>query len=181
MNATPSRIQHREPAPSAKTGRHRWAWVLGVVIVQFLLVLAAVAPQVSARVLGDEYHLRVAALDPIDPFRGAYVALSYPDLPGNQQDRVDPRPDTPGPTYVPLEQNGAVWTGGTPSPHRPASGPYLKCQDDGWNLSCGIESWFVPQGEARRVEDAVMAGRATAVVRIDQRGNAAIVDLILAD
>lgn len=180
MNSTPH-IQSREPAMSGKTGRPRWAWVLGVVILQSLLVLAAVAPHLSARALGDEYRLRVALLDPIDPFRGAYVALSYPDLPGIQAHQERPRPNTPGPAYVPLEQDGSVWAGGTPSARRPASGPYLRCEDDGWNLSCGIESWFVPQEEARQIEEAVMGGRATALVRIDERGNAAIVDLTLAN
>lgn len=179
MSSTQPRIPQRQPATFAKTGQPRWAWILGVVVVQALLVLGAVAPQVSARALGDEYRLRVAPLDPIDPFRGAYVALSYPDLPANQMSEPGPRPNTPGPAYVPLEQDGAIWRGGSPSADRPASGPYLRCEDDGWNLRCGIESWFVPQDEARRIEDAVADSSATALVRIDKRGNAAIVDLTL--
>ena len=47
---------------------------------QLALVGLAVAPQLSARIVGDTYLVRVAPVDPIDPFRGAYVALDYPDL-----------------------------------------------------------------------------------------------------
>ncbi len=51
-----------------------------VALVQLALVGVAVAPRLSARLTGDEYRLRVAPVDPIDPFRGAYVDLDYPDL-----------------------------------------------------------------------------------------------------
>ena len=51
-----------------------------VALVQLALVGVAVAPRLSARLTGDEYRLRVQPVDPIDPFRGAYVDLDYPDL-----------------------------------------------------------------------------------------------------
>ena len=51
-----------------------------VAVAQLALVGVAVAPQLSARAFGDEYRMRVAPVDPIDPFRGAYVDLGYPDL-----------------------------------------------------------------------------------------------------
>ena len=51
-----------------------------IAVSQLALVGLAVAPQLSARVAGDPYLVRVAPVDPIDPFRGAYVALDYPDL-----------------------------------------------------------------------------------------------------
>ena len=58
---------------------------------QLALVGLAVAPQLSARVAGDTYLVRVAPVDPIDPFRGAYVALDYPDLRhGGSQSVVEP-------------------------------------------------------------------------------------------
>ena len=54
---------------------------VGIIAVsQLALVGLAVAPQLSARLTGDTYLVRVAPVDPIDPFRGAYVALDYPDL-----------------------------------------------------------------------------------------------------
>ena len=51
-----------------------------VAVSQLVLVGVAVAPQLSARLRGDTYLLEVAPIDPVDPFRGAYVALDYPDL-----------------------------------------------------------------------------------------------------
>lgn len=160
--------------------RRRWIWVAAAVLAQGGLVAAAVAPQLSARATGQEYRLRVAPLDPIDPFRGAYVALTYPDLPMTPGPVEGPeQPRTPGPAYVPLTQHDQVWRGGPPQHDAPASGPYLACDDDGWSLRCGIDSWFVPQAEARRIEDAVRDGRAVAVVSIDDHGNAALVDLVL--
>ena len=41
-------------------------------------------------------------------------------------------------------------------------------------MSCGIESWFTDQDEAKRLEAEVADG-AVATVKIDDRGNAAIV------
>ena len=50
-----------------------------VATTQLALVGVGVAPQLSARATGDTYLVRVAPVDPIDPFRGTYVALDYPD------------------------------------------------------------------------------------------------------
>ena len=66
------------------------AKVTVVALVQLALVGVAVAPRLSARLTGDEYLLRVAPVDPIDPFRGAYVDLDYPDL------HLDERSDAVG-------------------------------------------------------------------------------------
>ena len=76
-----------------------------VALVQLALVGVAVAPRLSARLTGDEYRLRVAPVDPIDPFRGAYVDLDYPDL--NLDDEVA---GDDGTVYITLEEDGEVWT-----------------------------------------------------------------------
>lgn len=152
-------------------------------LLQLGLLGAAVAAPLSARLVGREYLLRVAQADPIDPFRGAYVALSYPDLDppvdtSGEPDHARPR----GPVFVPLIADGEVWRGGPPvgtAPSGPSgpSGPYLRCHDDGWRMRCGIESWFLPEGKAAAVGRAVADGKAVAVVRIDSRGNAALVEV----
>ena len=51
-----------------------------IAVTQLALVGVGVAPQLSARLAGDTYLMNVAPIDPLDPFRGAYVALDYPDL-----------------------------------------------------------------------------------------------------
>ena len=157
--------------------------VPGVIALgQLALVGLAVAPQLSARVAGDTYLLQVAPLDPIDPFRGAYVALDYPDL-RHYGSRMS---DTPGlgaledgeqgDVYITLVQRGDVWAADVWTRDRPESGPYLSCDDRSWQIRCGIESFFLPQDEAAETEDLLRDG-AVAEVRIDGRGNAAVVDV----
>lgn len=162
----------------------RIVWLLAALLLQVGLVGVAVAPQLSARVAGDEYRLLVGPVDPIDPFRGAYVDLGYPGLPLPSQVSIDPdvSPQTPhGRVYVPLVRDDSVpgggWKGASIVGERPASGPSLQCENQGWRLRCGIESWFVPQDRALQIEQAMRGKGAVAVVRIDSGGRAAIVDL----
>jgi uncharacterized membrane-anchored protein len=149
-------------------------------VVQLALLGGVLWPQLSARVAGDEYRLAVEPVDPIDPFRGAYVVLGYPDLPQRQPSRNLPVPDART-VYVPLEQQDGtgLWQGGAPVRARPAEGPYLRCQQE-WELRCGIESLFASQDDARRLEQDLADG-AVATVRIDDRGNAALMGIDPAD
>lgn len=178
--------------PSAETvtttdslTRRRRTLVVGAVVIQLLLVVVAVFAPLSARLSGDEVRLRVAPVDPIDPFRGAYVQLGYPDLPA--QPRVFTTEPTDGEieeadrgrgeAWVPLTRDGEVWVGGPVERTRPDSGLYLRCDDSDWRLKCGIESWFLPQDKAAALEQTVRGGSAVATVRIDGRGNAALINV----
>ena len=145
--------------------------VAAACLVHLVLVGVAVAPQLSARLIGVELRLAVAPLDPIDPFRGAYVVLDYPDLPLQQTGRARPLEGT---VFVPLAPAGEVWEGGALTTREPSAGPYLRCDTDGWQLRCGIESLFAAQDEALRIEQQLVTG-AVAVVRVDDNGNAAVV------
>jgi uncharacterized membrane-anchored protein len=144
-----------------------------IVLLQLGLLGAAVAPQLSARLVGDEYRFRVAALDPIDPFRGSYVDLAYADL---QLEGVRV-PGDDGTVYLMLAEEDGLWAATEATRERPADGPYLTCDDSDWRVRCGIESWFLPQDAARSLEEAVATGDAVATVRIDGRGNAALVSV----
>ncbi|MGL5816819.1 MAG: GDYXXLXY domain-containing protein [Phycicoccus sp.] len=168
--------------------RARMTRLAAVVLAQLLLVVAAVWAPLAARLTGEEVVLRVAPVDPIDPFRGAYVELSYPDLPDQpglvpadgsppEPEPVEPEvdPDERGTAYVPLRRDGEIWVGGPLRRTRPAEGPYLACDDSESRLRCGIESWFLPQDDARALEDAVAGGTVRATVRVDGRGHAALV------
>jgi uncharacterized membrane-anchored protein len=145
---------------------------------QLALVGVAVAGPLSARLTGEEYLLAVRPVDPVDPFRGAYVDLGYPTLTGSAETgffRPDEVPGERGEVFVALARDGELWRGGEATRTRPASGPYLRCSDAEWRLRCGIESWFLPQDKAIAVERAVASGTAVARVRVDGRGNAALV------
>lgn len=151
------------------TWRRRRVRVVAACVLQLLVVGVAVAPSLSARVLGEEYRLAVAPVDPIDPFRGAYVALDDPGL-REAVSGIDIEDDV----FVPLEADGDLWVGGRTQASVPASGPYLRCASEGWRVRCGIESFFASQGRARQLERELADG-AVAVIRIDGRGNAAVV------
>ena len=152
--------------------RSRRARVAAACVLQAALVVAAVAPQLSARLTGADYRLAVAPLDPVDPFRGAYVTLGYPGLPALQSEQ---RPLPSGTVFLPLERvpGGELWEGAALTVRQPAEGPFLRCAPEGWRARCGIESLFSSQDEARRMERQLVNG-AVAVVRIDDRGNAAL-------
>ena len=147
-------------------GRRRLAVVLAIVLSLAALVVV-VAPRLSARLTGDELRVAVAPVDPIDPFRGAYVRLTYPSL---RFDDEQPRGDV----FVTLVRDGAVYRGSQVVRQRPAAGPYLACRSSGYDLKCGIESLFVGQARARVLEDLVAGGSAVAVLKVDGRGNAAV-------
>ncbi|SEC42898.1 Uncharacterized membrane-anchored protein [Nocardioides exalbidus] len=141
---------------------------------QLVMVGLAVAPQLSARTTGDTYLLRAAPVDPIDPFRGAYVALDYPGLRDDDNPVLDDGRN--GDLYVTLVRDGDVWRAGRWSRERPDDAPYLACDDRTWQVRCGIESWFLPQDDAKQAEQLLRDG-AVAEVRIDGRGHAAVVDV----
>ena len=153
-----------------------------IALSQLALAGVAVAPQLSARLTGDSYLIAVAPLDPIDPFRGAYVALDYPDLRHDgSQSFVDPGlgaldDGEEGAVYITLEEEDGVWVADGWVRERPDERPYLACDDRSWQIRCGIESLFLPQDTARETEDLLRDG-AVAEVRIDGRGNAAVVDV----
>ncbi len=142
-----------------------------VALSGLLLTALGVAPPLQAHLIGDEYTFRVEPVDPIDPFRGAYVDLGYPDLESESggQERGD--------VFIVLEQRGDVWAAAQQVRKRPDEGPYLACNDLGWRIRCGIESWFVPQDEAKTIEREVAGGHAIATVKIDSRGHAVLVGL----
>jgi len=152
-----------------------------IALAQLALVGLAVAPQLSARVVGDTYLMKVAPLDPIDPFRGAYVMLDYPDLRHGDVDEwntglgsVDD--GDRGDIYVSLQEQGEVWVAAEWTRERPDDGPYLACNDRSWQIRCGIESYFLPQDKASETELLLRDG-AVAEVKIDSRGNATVVDV----
>lgn len=141
-------------------------------VAQAALVAVGVAPQLSARATGDEYRMLVQPVDPIDPFRGAYVDLDYAGPPDSEL-----RGHDSGPVFVTLVEEDGLWRMDEVGEDRPGEAPYLACVDEGWRVRCGIESWFADQGEARRLEAALAEDGAVATIKVDARGNAAIVAL----
>ena len=149
---------------------NRTAVTAVVAVAQLALVGVVVAPQLSARLTGDSYLLAVAPVDPIDPFRGAYVDLDYPDL-----DLGRETPGDEGTVYITLVQDGEVWVASAYTRERPSGTPYLACDDRDWPMRCGMESLFLPQDDAASMQADLGDGSMVAVVKVDGRGNAALV------
>ena len=76
-----------------------------------------------------------------------------------------------------LAESGGVWRATGWTRERPGSGRFLRCDDRDWQIRCGIESYFLPQDEAAATEEEIGDGGLVAVVKVDGRGNAAVVDL----
>jgi uncharacterized membrane-anchored protein len=153
--------------------RSRAIFVAAAVLVQMVLVVVGVGPQLSARLTGAEYRFAVGPIDPIDPFRGAYVQLGYPGLPMDHS-------GVEGEAYIPLIRDGAtgVWRGAGIQRLQPDRGPFLACHTEGYGAPrCGIEYLFLSEERAREVADELRTNTAVAIVRVDSRGNAAIVRL----
>ena len=87
------------------------AKIAAVAATGLALTAVAVYPQLSARLTGEEIQLRVAPVDPIDPFRGAYVDLRYPDLNrlGSEERGIDDGES--GDVFLTLRKKGDVWVG----------------------------------------------------------------------
>ena len=141
------------PTPKEQS-MNRGVTVAVVAAIQPGLVAVAVAPQISARVVGDTQPYALSPLDPIDPFRGAYVTLDYPDLAPDQSASAGGTgmgaldDGERGDVYVTLAQQDEDCVARDYSRERPATGDYLTCDDSDWQIRCGIESFFLPQDKA---------------------------------
>lgn len=172
---TTSARTQQQPHPSRPAmTRKGWTILAAVLAVQLLLVLIAVLPQLSPRVSGTVVQLRVEPLDPIDPFRGAYADLSYPDLPGSQRFERDSQDR--GAAYIPLTREGELWVGGAIQRTQP-DGVFIRCDDSDWRLNCGIESFFADQDRAIALERQLVQREMTAIVKVDRWGNAALLNV----
>jgi uncharacterized membrane-anchored protein len=140
--------------------------VLLAVAAQVAILGVVAVPRLSVRLTGTEYRLRVRPVDPIDPFRGAYVDLRYVGFGSEGAGE--------GRAFITLRRDGDAWVGDRVTRERPDRGPYVACEGDGGSLKCGIESWFVSQDAAREAEVRLADG-AVARVRISGSGRAVLV------
>lgn len=125
--------------------------------------------------LGKEIRVETRPVDPRDLFRGNYARLGYD---------FSTLPATgfrPGDViYLPLEQDGDLWRGLTPSHQPPAQGLYLRGRVSGlpWGgtrrVTYGIEALFAPKEKALQLERELRDG-AVAVLKLAPNGRAALV------
>lgn len=145
--------------------------LLATVAFQALILVAMIASREFVLLRGETIQLRVVPVDPRDLFRGDYVILGY------DFSRMSPDGAGPGQTvYVSLEpeSDGQHWRAGRISTQRPSDGKFLRGRVEADRIVCGIESFFVQEGQGRRYEDAIRSGRLYAEIAVDAEGNAAV-------
>ncbi len=176
--------------------------------VTLRLMLAAAAMTVALLVMvgAKQYTLESGTLvqletRPVDPrslFRGDYVRLRYVislldlnDLPGDKNFEMG---DT---IYVVLKQADPYWVAVSVHRSRPdaARGEVVikgrvayhwretgfanRPARDQIDATYGIESYFVPEGQGRELEDPSQIGRISIVAAVDRFGNAAIKQVLV--
>ncbi|MBI1212835.1 MAG: hypothetical protein GC190_15340 [Alphaproteobacteria bacterium] len=144
----------------------------------------------------DVVTLKVKPVDPSDMFRGDYVILNYDItmldlavLPGDDNYVHD------GWAYVTLGNENGTWVAkavNNKMPPRAAGTVVLRgrvfsastselASPGAMKVEYGIESFFVPQGEGKPIEDERQKGDLTAEIAVDGQGRGAIKSLRRAD
>ena len=169
---------------------------LAIVALAHTGVLAAmVVDRVQLLTSGREITLPIVPVDPRDFFRGEFVRLDYDIRRVPVRLLEGPRPRPNAPFYVVLEKNAqGAWTPlkisrakpDEVSPDRivlkarsafrwpPGTSPNADL-----SVRYGIESYFVPEGQGRRLENLAREKRMAALIAVDARGNAAIKGLVI--
>jgi uncharacterized membrane-anchored protein len=146
-----------------------------VVAAMVAVPLGSIAWNEAKLATGEKVRLQVQPVDPVDFFRGEYVALDYGIA------RIPTAGVGPGETvYVPLRPAGEIWTGDRSTTERPEDGPFIRGRTRrSGGIEFGIETFFVEEGDARRYEQAMVAGRLYADVVLNDDGKARLEDLVI--
>lgn len=129
---------------------------------------------------GRRVLLEVRPVDPNDPFRGEYVALTYPI----SRTPLPPGAQVGDTVYVGLFPDGATWRAAGSAGKQPPSGelPFIRGHVAPGNvIFFGIETFYVEEGRAREYEEAIVRGAVVADVVLDGDGGARLADLLIRD
>ena len=166
--------------------RHRHKFIL-VVVLQIVILLVMIGMKWSTLAFGTKILLKTAPVDPWDLFRGDYVILNYEitnlNLDAIPADKDEYRNNET--IYVTLKKQGKYWNAVSVSSKRPDDGSlaikgivrYHFRPDANLQVDYGIHSYYVPQHEGRRIEDA--RGSMDVEISVDKWGNAAVSKLFI--
>jgi uncharacterized membrane-anchored protein len=146
-----------------------------VVAAMVAIPLGSIAWNEAKLASGDKVRLQVQPVDPVDFFRGEYVALDY------RIARIPTQGIGPAETvYVPLRPEGEIWMGNRITTERPDEGTFIRGRTRRLGgIEFGIETFFVEEGDARRYEEAMVDGRLYADIVLDDDGKARLEDLVI--
>lgn len=152
---------------------------LGIGIFWLVILVGFVAVKEYTLRTGTEVLLKLRPVDPRDLFRGDYVILSY-DISNvtvkesdkfNESDRI----------YTLLTLNGEVAEFAGTSRAKPSGGLFIAghvatMRATNARVIYGIESYFVPEGEGRKIERSIRDMYAKIV--IDSSGRSVVKSLV---
>ena len=151
------------------------AFLAGMVIDRALLIQQ-----------GRELTLDVHPVDPRSLFRGDYVILNYGPISRPGSSLLEERPRGTQSMFVTLRRGGEGWQPTAVSEHYPADveddDVVLRGQlprPNARQVRYGIESYFVPEGEGKRLEKLIGKGQLKVIVAVGASGRAAIKGLVV--
>ena len=184
-----------QPAPNALAGRivgslARWrrALIALVALAQAGVLAYMVAERESLLASGREITLDVRPVDPRSLFRGDYVILGY-DISRLPRSLFDAGPHVGEPVYVRLVRDGPGWKAAGVNRkltaakgdgevvlaghvrHVPGTAPIPEAQV---SITYGIESFFVPEGTGKAIEQEIRPGKVLAHLSVAKDGRVAI-------
>lgn len=157
-------------------------YVLALIIFWGVVLIGAVVYKQLTLQTGVEVRLKTVPLDPRDLFRGDYVILRY-DI---NRILLDSVLSEGGPfikddkVYVKLDTSSKYARSTHISSNRFDDGLFIegvvtRSDNKVLNAKYGIETYFVPQGTGKEIEQKI--GDIDVMVAVDKRGNALIKSL----
>lgn len=172
-----------------------WIMIVAVAAIQTLALLYIVFDRVSLLASGREIVAEVIPVDPRDLFRGDYVTLNYTftrtgEVPVPDGTRMG---DTLYVTLKPGAEPNAweIVSASDTFPKTVASGnvvlkglanyvnPKTDTRPATASIRYGIESYFVPEGTGKELEELVRAKKIATVIAVGSGGEAAIKALVI--
>ena len=157
------------------------------VAVQLLILAAIPAQKIYTRTVGKSVMLKIRPVDPYSMLSGYYVTLNYEI--SNPSAFTKPNDVYTGKdVYAILERrNDGAWHPVSLSEIYPAdlreNRIALRGRYNNWGIVYGIEEFYIPEGKRREIEETLWANRdqARVEVKVDSKGNAALVRLLIGD
>ena len=172
-----------------------WFALALIALIQTGVLLHLVLDRMRLIAAGREITLPIRPVDPRDIFRGEYVRLGYDIDTLPLRLLTGERPADNAAFFVVLERGeGGDWqpvqiSSRLPSPlpaerialkARPLSRwPVVRSPEATQGAHYGIEQYFVPQGEGRRLESLAREKKLAARIAVDSGGNAALKGLVI--
>lgn len=155
-----------------------------------IVILSIIAVKWFTIFFGQEILLKIEPVDPRDLFRGDYVALRYEISRINLNEIPNDSDFFIGDTiYASLSKKEKFWTIDSVSHSKLVLDENQVCMkgkvertfNDQVIISWGIESYFVPEGKGRQIEQDMVARNVSAIVSVDFTCSSVLKQLLVND